>query len=166
MSEPQELVIWWLDQEATETIGAASYYFGWPAYIRDEFHSRMGRNGRGRLWVADGITLEEILWPDTPTAECAGECGGIVIHRADLHHIHGLPGFVTDTAMNEIPFTGEPMPIPDDWITEIASAIAYARGSYVSEVDVRVAIDRVLKNVSDWKDSAGQPTAPEGGARG
>jgi hypothetical protein len=68
-----------------------------------EYRSRLGRNGRGRLWTPDFIDLEEIPWDETkPAARLANERAGIVILASDLHHVFYLHGFVTDTELNFI----------------------------------------------------------------
>jgi hypothetical protein len=90
--------IWWLSQAACEEIEPIIDEIGLPDYIRAEFQSRLGRAGRGRLWVADGIDLSEIEWQaEKPAAKLAGKCGGIVIRSEDVGRVLGLPGFVTDT---------------------------------------------------------------------
>jgi hypothetical protein len=105
------LLIWWTAQEDCQAIAGPDEDFEGPpldtvpSYIRDEFESRYGRNGRGRLWVPDGIDLESIDFEankDKRAAQYADEfsMGGIVFHRSDFAAIAGLPGFVTDVELN------------------------------------------------------------------
>lgn len=99
--------MWWTSQADAESIGErgirAKSYRGVPKYIRDEFGSRYGRPGRGRLWIPDGIPVSSVAWADErPTCRAASECGGIVFRAEDLAYVHQLPGFVTDCEMNEV----------------------------------------------------------------
>ncbi|HYE75879.1 MAG TPA: hypothetical protein VEF04_21220 [Blastocatellia bacterium] len=99
-----EIAIWWLNGHSdNETIIDEGHIEHLPEYIAGEVYSLHGRPTRGRLWVPSEIQLNEIKWDDSkPRAkECANR-GGIVIWRTDLRYLKGLPGFVTDTQMNEI----------------------------------------------------------------
>lgn len=149
MSDKQDFVIWWLSQASCTAIDSACYLFPWPAYLRSEFQSRIGRSGRGRLWIPKGIDLEEIPWPnpETDVSRRANQCGGIVMWRRDLAHVHDLPGFVTDLDMNEIPYVGIPREIPGSWQTMVAGALAYASGNYIAEADIRAVVEQVLNNL-------------------
>lgn len=106
---PPPLAVWWLDQAATEAVRAwlgASGSAGWPAspwpaYLREEFRSREGRAGRGRLWVsahlaAEGVAVEP--WPPGPVGEwiLASGAAGIVLLGTDVPALVDLPGLVTD----------------------------------------------------------------------
>ena len=99
--EQASYAIWWLSQEASELLDLIIGDLSLPDYIRKEADSRFGRPGRGRLWVARGIDLQEIAWDNTkPLAAGCYQCGGIVIRVEDVHHVACLPGFVTDTELN------------------------------------------------------------------
>lgn len=100
------LAIWWLAQHDYECIDAA-YPEGLPnvpIYIREQFDSRRGRPGRGRLWIAGELPQDGIeIWPaEAPFARAANECGGIVIWRKDAKLIASLPGFITDYDLNPL----------------------------------------------------------------
>lgn len=90
------LYIWWTDQrESEEANGNLS---GQPRYLREQFASRYGRNGRGRLWTA--ATFGDVAvepWPETPFARHLGDaCAGIVIGADDVDRVRKLPGVITD----------------------------------------------------------------------
>lgn len=103
--------IWWTDQNSAELTLALmpgkGVFPSWPKYLQRKFVSRLGRNGRGRLWV-DRLTLGEVdmtaaFDTDTPRfRELAEHWAGVAIHRRDLHHVLCLPGFVSDTDGNWI----------------------------------------------------------------
>lgn len=97
----ESYIVWWLAQCDYERI-PASIEEALPEHISDQVRSRKGRAGRGRLWIADGVPLEEISWDDTkPLASEAIKSGGIVLKLEDAKYILGLPGFITDTSMNQ-----------------------------------------------------------------
>lgn len=95
-------LIWWTNQSDCERITPLDT---WPTWLYDEYQSRLGRPGRGRLWVSDE-------WSDAPeqadwdyskwTCHSAADAGGIVIPLDAIHHVMLLPGFVTNFLM-EIP---------------------------------------------------------------
>lgn len=95
-----DLLIWWLSQDECEAIGdelADSV----PDYIRKEYRSRLGRNGRGRLWSDEQFGDVGIPWDTTkPVSRLADKRGGIVINLGDGPHVFGLPGFLTDLRLN------------------------------------------------------------------
>lgn len=98
-------LIWWTNQNDCERIVPLDI---WPKYLADEFESRQGRNGRGRLWCSsklknapESVTID---W-DTLTnwlCKAAEDAGGIVIKADDVKAVQFLPGFVTTFAM-ELP---------------------------------------------------------------
>jgi hypothetical protein len=89
MASSNKYLIWWTaDWQAQEGLRLP----GVPKYIRDEFHDRVGRAGRGRLWVPTGIPVEQM---DNPS-KAPVACGGVVFLAVDLPHLKDLPGFVTD----------------------------------------------------------------------
>jgi hypothetical protein len=91
------VLIWWLSQDECEAIGE-ELPKTFPAYMRNEYASRLGRNGRGRLWVDKQFHVAEVKpWPSTSMGKFLGEkCGGIVIQDVDKKHLAKLPGIVTD----------------------------------------------------------------------
>lgn len=96
-------LIFWTNQADCESIQQGDLAKNCPRYIKRELSSRYGRNGRGRLWVADGIPVNEIVWDDNkPAAKYAGNAGGIVIHGRDYNAVKGLPGIVTDLELNQV----------------------------------------------------------------
>lgn len=108
--------IWWLNQVQCEAIVDEDLEV-LPQYLQDEFDSRYGRPGRGRLWVSKeleeaGKTLEVNPWPDTELAlELGGHkhpslsAGGIVIKDEHLPLVLTLPGTITDMKLNKIGVT-------------------------------------------------------------
>lgn len=101
-SERTDLLIWWLSQDECEAIG--DYPPGSvPLYIRSEYRSRYGRNGRGRLWTDNQFGAVGIPWDmSKPATRLAADRGGIVIWAADAPHVFGLHGFLTDLRLNFI----------------------------------------------------------------
>jgi hypothetical protein len=100
-----ELLIWWTGQAECEAIvddveiGAVKL----PGYIKKEFQDRLGRSGRGRLWIAPKIKLDGIEWDDkNPIAEQLGNMAGIVFLKKDWPLIQNLPGIVTGTRLNVV----------------------------------------------------------------
>lgn len=97
-----EYLIWWTNQEDCDRIVPLE---SWPVWLYDEFRSRQGRAGRGRLWVslrlADAPKTVTIEWDSLTNWLClaANTAGGIVIRREDLRHVQFLPGFITTFAM-------------------------------------------------------------------
>lgn len=92
-------LIWWTSQHDCERIQPLAV--GWPTYLREEYASRVGRPGRGRLWVhesfeGEGGPPEQAKWDDDNWwCEVAADAGGIVIRLTDLKCVQCLPGFVT-----------------------------------------------------------------------
>jgi hypothetical protein len=102
ITDKNELAVWWLNQwdyeNGIELEDGKLDIFGLPEYLQDEVRSRQGRPGRGRLWVPDGIEIQDIPWPEkeTPLTRHLGKCGGIVFWRRDLPIVKEFPGVVTD----------------------------------------------------------------------
>jgi hypothetical protein len=100
-------LIWWTNQSDCERIAPLD---SWPTWLYDEFRSRLGRHGRGRLWVPGlwdkdapgGVSVE---WDTGNNWLCraADDAGGIVIPADALRHVQFMPGFVTtfDMALPE-----------------------------------------------------------------
>jgi hypothetical protein len=120
--EEKGYAIWWLSQEDCEALetmidysrgfipsdggGVYSYEpcvtrsLRIPGYIAREYRSRLGRPGRGRLWIPPEIPVTECVWDDElPVCQRAISCGGIVVHARDWHKLRDLPGFITDLEM-------------------------------------------------------------------
>jgi hypothetical protein len=104
-------LIWWLSQDDQEAIaeaapaGASALPAGFPRYLREEYESRDGRSGRGRLWVGEVfggdhddycVKAEEPPWSTPLGVYLAKRCGGIVIRREDAALLRNLPGVITD----------------------------------------------------------------------
>jgi len=104
-----DLLIWWTDQEECESIGNHTHMLKTvPEYIRKEYSSRYGRNGRGRLWTDAQFGAVGFPWDTTkPASRLADKRGGIVIWASDAAHVFGLPGFLTDQRLNIINELGE-----------------------------------------------------------
>lgn len=100
----EKYLIWWTSQEDCEAIAPLD---SWPTWLYDEFRSRNGRPGRGRLWVppvfaSDKDMPDEAAWKADNWLCAAAEsksAGGIVIPSFALRHVQFLPGFVTTFAM-------------------------------------------------------------------
>lgn len=104
--EPKSL-IWWTSERDChlvdaifETDGSEDSALGsptWPDYLRSQYNSRHGRNGRGRLWADISLSDVDVRpWPTTPFArELRENYGGIVIRPEHMHHVASLPGIVT-----------------------------------------------------------------------
>jgi hypothetical protein len=99
-TERTDLMIWWLSQDECEKIG--SFPPGSvPLYIRNNYRSRLGRPGRGRLWADSQFGAVGIPWDESkPVTRLAAERGGVVILASDAAHVFGLPGFLTDLELN------------------------------------------------------------------
>lgn len=118
------LLIWWLSQADCEALENSFYLVeligedgdveeyridGLPPYVNEQFFSRVGRAGRGRLWVADALGLAPhfaIAWDDATTTGARklgfDSYGGIVLRAEDKAAVIALPGFVTDTNLKLI----------------------------------------------------------------
>lgn len=99
----EQYLIWWTSQEDCEAITPLD---SWPMWLYDEFRSRNGRAGRGRLWVPPLFASdapEEAKWSIDNWLCAAAEiksAGGIVIPAHALRHIQFLPGFITTFEMS------------------------------------------------------------------
>ena len=106
-TDVNSLAIWWLSQADCEAIAVDEHAPEGellPQYLKDEFNSRYGRPGRGRLWIPEGIDGFDVSWPEpeTPIAKICGNCGGIVFWRKDMDALSILPGLVTDLFLNRL----------------------------------------------------------------
>lgn len=94
-----DYLIWWTSQDECEQIEEIEPLL--PDYIQDEFESRLGRSGRGRLWIHQSIPIKGIDWNEArPAARLCSERGGIVIKAIDKSAVFDLPGFLTDLGLN------------------------------------------------------------------
>lgn len=103
-----DYLIWWTNQADCERIVPLDT---WPVYLYDEYQSRQGRNGRGRLWVSSKLKdapQGTDLWDTTNNWLCraAQDAAGIVIKAEHLKQVQFLPGFVTTFDM-ALPLFGE-----------------------------------------------------------
>lgn len=93
-----ELLIWWTTDAESRAIGTQAPVT-LPAYVREQYLSRVGRSGRGRLWVDEKFGPREISeWPDTFIGRMIqeGTSAGIVFAGSDLPLFKGVAGIVTD----------------------------------------------------------------------
>lgn len=96
MTDPVHLyAIWWLTSDDCLRLRRVIGELGLPDYMVEQFFSRAGRSGRGRLWTASHIPVQEITWVDTLASRMALDCGGIVFDMEHLRRVIVLPGFVT-----------------------------------------------------------------------
>jgi len=102
------MLIWWTSEADCHAITgrATTPHAGrkWPKYLITEYTSRLGRNGRGRLWVDKQFGEVAVdPWPDTNLARRLGDAhAGIVIRDVDLTVVERLPGIVTDFNLNPV----------------------------------------------------------------
>lgn len=98
-----DYLIWWTDQAECEAILDTSAAVDFPSYLYTQFQSRLGRNGRGRLWTPLHIPIRNIEWDDDkPAGRLAEKRAGIVIEAKDKAAVFNLPGFLTDLKLNFI----------------------------------------------------------------
>jgi hypothetical protein len=100
-----ELCIWWLTQMdcAHITEGLIEKL---PEYIAQEYRSRQGRAGRGRLWVAETFGEVDCTWSDdNPVCRMLTQlsAGGIVFVASDICALPKNIGVVTDLNGNLLP---------------------------------------------------------------
>jgi len=110
-TSPDRYAIWWINQDDASWIYRTVPLCEWkpvPQYIQDEFLSRMGRSGRGRLWINNdefpNITGLSNWDTTTEAAKLIAKSShaGIWIHRTDARLIPGEAGFITDLDLNMI----------------------------------------------------------------
>lgn len=94
------LLIWWTSQIDYHFIGDRLSN-GLPVYLRDQYRSRYGRAGHGRLWVDDefcsyAVSVNEAFKMETPLCRYLAEyCGGIVINADSKIWLQTYPGIIT-----------------------------------------------------------------------
>ncbi len=101
-TKEKDLLIWWTTQDDCEAL-IDSEPFKVPTYISEQFQSRLGRSGRGRLWIHDTIKLKRIDWNEqSPVSELCERSAGIVFHAEDIDFLNGINGIITDLNLIEI----------------------------------------------------------------
>jgi hypothetical protein len=97
MTEKSLIAVWWVNQADCEAIDETRIT---EEYIHEEYQSRLGRNGRGRLWVPKGIQVQQVEVPKTVVYEGQDTHGGIVIFKADVEKVRSLGGILSDADGN------------------------------------------------------------------
>ncbi len=102
------LLIWWLCEEDYDFIGEPRET--WPEWLRLAYGRRLGRAGRGRLWVAEHFGEVRIdpltaAW-GTPLGRICNMYGGIVITERETMLLGDLPGIVTTLDLRRPEFGG------------------------------------------------------------
>lgn len=102
MTDTKKLAIWWVTQADCEAIGEAPVL---PDYLKTEYASRLGRAGRGRLWVPDEIELQQVAVPKCVVYEGKSATGndthgGIVLWKEDVEKVRPFGGIISDTNGN------------------------------------------------------------------
>lgn len=101
------LVFWTSGDQAREALRLhqESYEeYSLPGYFVSELRSRIGRNGRGRLWVPEVFDVDISVDIDQAEPLLKAEItdgAGIVFHKDDVDWVRKLPGVVTDHKMRE-----------------------------------------------------------------
>lgn len=98
----KDFAVWWTTHEETNAIGASLP--SWcPPYLHTEWASRLGRNGRARLWVSAELVgaptrvyFDEAVPTAIETQILVSSAAGIVMRGADVGRLMHLPGLVTD----------------------------------------------------------------------
>ena len=105
-----ELAVYWLTEEdCIQLIDNENFvpaFEGLPEYMQNQIMSRYGRPGRGRIWIDKQFDVKSMWWWDneSPYANDARDCGGIVIHMKDTALVRDLPGFLTDINLKSIQY--------------------------------------------------------------
>jgi hypothetical protein len=101
----QDCYIWWTNQRDAENAQFADRT-NWPEELETELSSRMGRAGRGSLWIPYSWSSSDlgVEWDDNnPMFNALGNhYGGIVFRREHLPLLTGFAGLITDFDMNQI----------------------------------------------------------------
>jgi hypothetical protein len=99
--------IWWTTQNDAQNADPSELLM-LPEYVQEQFDSRYGRPGRGRLWSDDrfgsGVSCDfsEVETKSEIASYKFDEAGGVVIRAMDIELIRRLPGVITDMKLNEI----------------------------------------------------------------
>ena len=98
------LLIWWTAQEHCIFKPFKCNYTKLPDYVWQEYCNRVGRSGRGRLWVPKGLEVTDLdiepeaeVWEDHRNL---GECAGVVFKEEDVQVVQLCPGHITDLELN------------------------------------------------------------------
>lgn len=91
LRRPEDYRIWWTSDGRCHELTLESMD-GLPVYMQKEMSSRIGRVGRGRLWIPEGTPLEGMTEP----YHAPDGWGGIVFHVEDMPKMKGRQGFITD----------------------------------------------------------------------
>ncbi len=101
----KKLSIWWTDQSDCEAV-TEEQLAPLPEYIKEQFESRFGRSGRGRLWVDETVEPSipnGIVWDtNSKVIDYCNDAAGLVVFAEHTELVKALPGIVTDTAMVQI----------------------------------------------------------------
>lgn len=92
MKVDEGYLVWWTTQEDTGAIGD-DLPVGVPAYMQEQWASRLGRNGRGRLWSA--FEVGDLPLVDNAICRWASGAAGMVIRLEDAVWLRALPGLLT-----------------------------------------------------------------------
>lgn len=102
-----DLLIWWISGNDCELIGDNLDSDHIPSYICDQYRSRIGRDGRGRLWIEPSLGFQgsttkafEVITPLTRYLEIL--CGGIMFLPEHKHHFQNLPGVITNLKLQRV----------------------------------------------------------------
>jgi hypothetical protein len=107
MKKRDKLLIWWLCENDYKAIKVKDLKI-LPGYMTEEYKSRLGRPGRGRLWVSEKMkkiqaVIEVNPWPDSALGRLFGEgYGGIVFDGKSLPVLRRLPGIVTNLKLERV----------------------------------------------------------------
>ena len=103
----KDLYIWWTSQKDCEEHNKISDDFNLDidgdTYLDNQFNSRLGRSGRGRLWIDNKFDITGIDWNEEKADQLnLNDCGGIVFSKEDLNLVSSYPGIITDLNLNQI----------------------------------------------------------------
>ncbi len=98
------IIIWWTSEADCKIIGA-SLPDNFPTHIKEQYQSRYGRNGRGRLWADEKFKEVEAIFPKKEslfTKSLANNYAGIVLDLNEYSYVRNMPGHVTDQKLYRI----------------------------------------------------------------
>lgn len=96
--------VWWTSQVDCEAIGDP-VPAEWPCWLQDQYISRVGRPGHGRLWVSPffpGVIEATFPDPPSPLSRALGLAAGIVITPREVPLLWPYPGVITDLNLNRV----------------------------------------------------------------
>ncbi len=93
-NEHKDLCICWIPDDIELYLSSAA-----PYYLVNEITSRIGRGGRGRLWIDSSFpNIDVSKWFENYPKTQLAECGGVVMKREDRRFLPGHTDLViTDT---------------------------------------------------------------------